>query len=396
MATTALNTVDILARLVACPTVSRDSNKPLIDWIRNYLGDIGIDSHLVPDAAGGKFNLFASVGPYEEGGIILSGHTDVVPVDGQSWSSDPFELTSRGTRLHARGACDMKGFIAATLAQVPAWKASQLTRPVHLMFSYDEEVGCLGAPSMIVAAKQALPTPSAVFVGEPTNMRVANQHKGICLLRTCVKGVEAHSSLTHQGLSAVMLAGELIAKLQQLADDLAARAAAEAPTPASCHLEPPYTTISVNRIQGGTAINILAAVCEFDWDIRTLPGDTSAGLLAALSNLATVRLAQLFREGKRCEVKTSVRTDVPPLQAHAGFAEQLAHAANASMTTPIGVPFATEGGLFQAAGWSTVVCGPGSIEQAHKPDEYIERTELAACDAFLRRAVIRQCLGEAL
>lgn len=383
---TALGTVEILEQLVACPTVSRESNLPLIHWVRNYLADYGIDSHLVPDITGCKSNLFASIGPSEEYGLVLSGHTDVVPIDGQAWTSDPFCLTARGSRLHARGACDMKGFIAAVLSRVPAWKAAQLSRPVHLMFSYDEEVGCLGAPSMIDAAHKVLPKPAAVIVGEPTSMRVANEHKGICALRTRTTGIEAHSSLTHQGVSAVMLAADLIAHLGDFARKLAMPSSKGAQ-----RFDPPCTTLSVNRIQGGTAVNILAAVCEFDWDIRTLPGESATAILEQLSTFANARLAELLKEGKRCGIETTLQANVPPLTADAGAAEHLARAATRSPTHPITVPFATEGGQFQSVGWSTVVCGPGSIEQAHKPDEFIERSALVACETFLDRAVARQC-----
>jgi acetylornithine deacetylase len=381
-----LGTLEILERLIACPTVSRDSNLPLIDWVRNFLADHGVHSHLIPDSTGRKSNLFASIGPPEEGGLVLSGHTDVVPVDGQAWTSDPFTLTARGPRLHARGACDMKGFIAAALSRVPAWKASPLSRPVHLMFSYDEELGCLGAPSMIAAAREALPKPAAVIVGEPTSMRVANQHKGICTLRTRVTGIEAHSSLTHQGESAVMLAAELIAHLGELSRKLATQARESAR-----RFEPPYTTLSVNRIEGGTAINILAAACEFGWDIRALPGEAPAAIVEPFAAFVDAHLTALLRAGKRCIVETAVQADVPALVADAGAAEPLARAAAATIADTITVPFATEGGQFQSVGWSTVVCGPGSIEQAHKPDEFIERSELTACEAFLDRAVVRQC-----
>jgi acetylornithine deacetylase len=385
---TSLDTVAILERLVACPTVSRDPNLPLIDWVRNYLADHGVESHLVPDATGRKSNLFASVGPTEEGGLVLSGHTDVVPIDGQAWSSDPFKLTARGSRLHARGACDMKGFIAAALSRVPVYKGAKLQRPVHLMFSYDEEVGCLGAPSMIAAAQESLPKPAVVIVGEPTGMRVANQHKGICTVRTRVTGIEAHSSLTHHGESAVMLAADLIAHLGDRARKLASKAGAGMRAQA---FEPPYTTLSVNRIEGGTAINILAAACEFGWDIRAVPGDAPTAILDELATFSNARLAALLKEGKTCLIETVMQANVPPLEVESGVAEQLARAASQSSTEPIAVPYATEGGQFQRAGWSTVVCGPGSIEQAHKPDEFIERSELQACEAFLDRAIARQC-----
>lgn len=381
----ALSVMEILQRLVAFPTVSRDTNLPLIDWVRNYLANCGIESHRVFDATGQKSNLFATIGPPVEGGLVLSGHTDVVPIDGQAWSSDPFTLTERDDRLHARGACDMKGFIAAALGRVPAWADMSLTRPVHLMFSYDEEVGCLGAPSMIAAAQKVLPTPAAVIVGEPTGMRIATQHKGICTLHTRVSGIEAHSSLTHRGVSAVMLAAELVAHLRGVAGHLARE-----PQVHAAHFEPPYTTLSVNRISGGTAINILAAVCDFDWDIRSLSAQAPCAILEELAVFAERQLAALRAEGKSCTVDTRMQADVPALEGAGGIAEALARSAGASTETTT-VPFATEGGQFQRAGWSTVVCGPGSIEQAHKPDEYIERAELTACGAFLDRLIDQRC-----
>lgn len=389
----ARGTVEILERLVACATVSRDSNLPLIDWVRNFLGDHGIESHLVHDETGRKSNLFASIGPEVEAGLVLSGHTDVVPVDGQAWNSDPFALTARESRLYARGSCDMKGFIAAALSRVPALRAMQLTRPVHFMFSYDEEVGCLGAPRMIAAASERIPKPGVVIVGEPTSMRVANEHKGICTSRTTVTGSEAHSSLTHQGVSAVMLAAGLIARLDGIARELAAAPARGAER--ASRFVPPHTTVSVNTIQGGTATNILAGQCEFTWDIRALPGESPERTLAALAEFAARERQRLSGEGKRCSIETTVLADVPALEADHGLAEQLARAVSESKEDTTTVAFATEGGQFQRAGWSTVVCGPGSIEQAHKPDEFIERSQLQACETFLDRAIARQCRSEA-
>jgi acetylornithine deacetylase len=382
-----LGTVDILERLVAFPTVSRDPNLPLIDWIRNYLADHGVDSQLVGDDSGRKANLFASIGPQAEGGIVLSGHSDVVPTDGQDWTSDPFKLAARESRLYARGACDMKGFIATALSRVPALTKAKLSRPVHLMFSYDEEIGCLGAPRMIAAASERISKPAAVIVGEPTSMRVATEHKGICTTLTRVTGVEAHSSLTHLGVSAVMLAAELVAHLSGVG-----RALASAPrSPHAARFTPPHTTVTVNTIRGGTAINILAAACELGWDVRALPGEDAAATHESLAQFASTLLASLEAQGKHCSIESKVLADVPPLEARDGAAEALAHAASSNPQESTTVPFATEGGQFQRAGWSTVVCGPGSIEQAHKPDEFIERAQLEACEGFLDRAIARQC-----
>lgn len=385
-----LDCLEILRTLVAFPTVSRESNLQLIDWVRNYLADLGIESHLVPNAEGTKANLFATVGPATHGGMVLSGHSDVVPVDDQAWSSDPFRLTAREARLHGRGACDMKGFIAAVLARIPAWRQARLRQPIHVMLSYDEEVGCLGIPSMISAARERLLEPDTVIVGEPTGMRLATQHKGICVAQTKVTGIEAHSSLTHRGESAVMLAGELIAYLGQAARRLAAAAPAAGST-----LDPPYTTISVNKIAGGTTNNILATLCEFIWDIRCLPGESPTHVLEELASYAGQRLADLSEQGKPCRIETTVLADVPAMQAEAGgLAAELVRIVAAGLEEDIAVPFATEGGYFQRAGWSTVVCGPGSIQQAHRPDEYIEQAQLAECEAFLDRLVARQLMRE--
>lgn len=378
--------IEILRALVGFPTVSRDSNRPLIDWVRNYLADLRIESHLVPSADGAKANLFATVGPPEPDGLVLSGHTDVVPVDEQPWSSDPFQLTVRGSRLQGRGTADMKGFIAAVLARIPDWSRSRLQRPIHVMLSYDEEVGCRGVSSMIAAAREILQRPAAVIVGEPTGMRLATQHKGLCLASTRVTGIEAHSSLTHRGESAVMLAGELIAYLRQVAARLASQGAGGASA-----FEPPYTTVSVNRVSGGTAFNITAALCEFLWDVRALPGKNSRAVIAALDAHAEHLLARLSGHGKRCGIETTVIADAPPLQAEeGGAAAALVRAVAARPEPDIAVPFGTEGGYFQQAGWSTVVCGPGQIEQAHRPDEFIERSQLEDCEAFLDRLVHRQ------
>lgn len=382
--------LEILRSLVAFPTVSRETNLPLIDWIRNYFADLSIESHLVPNADGTKSNLFATVGPETAGGLVLSGHTDVVPVDNQTWTSDPFQLTSRGSRLYGRGTSDMKGFIAATLARVPAWAQGGLRRPLHLMLSYDEEIGCLGVSSMIIAARNKLQRPAAVIVGEPTGMRLATQHKGICISQTRVSGIEAHSSLTDRGESAIMLAGELIAYLGEVSRKLASGTRIPGKM-----FDPPYTTISVNRIDGGTTNNILAGQCEFVWDVRALPGETCAGVHRELSSLAERRLADLLSRGKRCAVTTTVLADVPPLEAEdSGLAAELVRAATASREEEITVPFSSEAGYFQQTGWSTVLCGPGSIEQAHRPDEFIERAQLAECEAFLDRLIRRQLVQE--
>ncbi|MEL6218860.1 MAG: acetylornithine deacetylase, partial [Pseudomonadota bacterium] len=265
---------EMLARLVGFPTVSRDSNLELIHFVRDYLAGYGIESWMVPNEDGTKANLYAQIGPAEAGGIVLSGHTDVVPVDGQPWTTDPFVLTEKDGRLYGRGTCDMKGFSAIALAAVPEMLAAGLKRPVQLALSYDEEVGCLGAPFMIEEMRESLPPAAAVIVGEPTMMQVVSRHKGVNGLHTHVRGYEVHSSLLHTGVSAVMTAARLVTWCsERMAEN---RAAAEAnPDPVGGLFEPPYTTLHVGKMQGGTAHNITAKDCRFSIDIRNLPTESA-------------------------------------------------------------------------------------------------------------------------
>lgn len=380
-----MRTRELLERLIGFPTVSRDSNLPLVDWVRDYLDGFGVRSQLVADTEGTKANLFASIGPEREGGILLSGHTDVVPVDGQPWSSDPFRLTARDGRLYGRGTSDMKGFIAVALALVPELAARGLERPVHLAFTYDEEVGCHGAAALIPLLRRVLPAPAAVIVGEPTNMRIATAHKGICFCRTVATGTEAHSSLVHQGVSAVMLAGELIAHIGQLAHRAAQQSVAIA------GLEPRCTTLTANVIHGGTAFNILAGRCEFEWEVRAVPGDRAVRYVEELERHAAALVAEARQAGRRCSVETSVLADVPALEPEQGGALALVRAALSTDEPQIAIPFATEAGQYQQAGWSTVVCGPGDIGQAHRADEYVPIAQLEQCERFLRTLITSHC-----
>jgi len=381
-----LTTVAVLDRLIGYPTVSRDSNLALIDWLRDYLEHWGVRSHLVPNAAGTKANLFATIGPEREGGLAFSGHTDVVPVDDQNWSSDPFVMRAHDGRFYGRGTCDMKGFIATAVALVPQLTRMPLRRPVHLMLSYDEEIGCVGAPFMIAQMNEQNVRPGAVIVGEPTGMQVANAHKGICVSRTCVTGTAAHSSQTHLGVSAVMIAGELIARLGELERELRAKRIS------ATGLVPPYSTLAVNTIEGGTAMNILASTCEFTWEVRTLPGDDRAKHSDAFEAICKAVIMQLRSEGRECAVATEILADVPPLDAAGGAAEVLARSVLRLSDPSIAVPFATEAGQFQQAGWSSVVCGPGSISQAHRPDEFVSAADLERCEQFLQQAVRSHCI----
>lgn len=373
---------DILARLIAFDTTSRDSNLALIDYVESMLAGLGVASTRVMNADGTKANLYATLGPSVPGGVMLSGHSDVVPVDGQAWSSDPFLLTRRGDRLYGRGTCDMKGFIALALAAAPDIVAAQLGRPVHLAISYDEEVGCLGAPDMIRELVRNLPAPLAVIVGEPTNMEVVSGHKGISSWIVTVTGHEAHSSLTHLGVSANMVAVRLMQALADLADQL------EREGDAGAGFVPPHATLTIGQIRGGTAVNILARECTFVFDLRTPPGQDPEAIIAPFLALATAEDATIKRRFPETGVSVSRRSKTPCLVPHRDCpAEQLARRLAGDNGPPRMVPYAAEAGQFQEAGFSTIICGPGSIEQAHQPDEYLEIAQFERGAVFMQRLI---------
>ncbi|MEO6379467.1 MAG: acetylornithine deacetylase, partial [Caulobacteraceae bacterium] len=271
---------EILARLVAFDTTSRNSNLDLIAYVEAELAPLEVVARRVPNAEGTKANLFATLGPAVEGGVVLSGHTDVVPVDGQAWTSDPFVLTPRDGRLYGRGTCDMKGFLALALAAAPSFAAAGLKRPVHFAFSYDEEVGCLGAPDLIAAIAAQLPRPAAVIVGEPTSMEAVCGHKGIAAFKVTITGKEAHSSLTHLGVSANMAAVRLMALLSDLAERLTREADPASP------FTPKGATLTIGQINGGTAVNILARQCVFVFELRCPPGLEAMAVLAPFMTAA--------------------------------------------------------------------------------------------------------------
>jgi acetylornithine deacetylase len=376
----ALDAVAILERLVGFDTVSANSNLALIDWVADYLDGLGIASTLTRSPDGGKANLFATVGPPERGGVILSGHTDVVPVAGQAWDTDPFRLVARDDRLYGRGAADMKGFIALALALVPEAVALPLQTPLHLALSYDEEVGCLGVPALIRALPQGLARPRLAIIGEPSEMRVANAHKGIQFLRTRVTGHEAHSSAPERGVNAIAAAAEIIAEIGRIA---AERRAAAGP---DSRFDPPYTSFNIGRIEGGSAVNIIARDCVFEWEFRAIPGDDDAALRERVDKFVEADLLPRLRAvHPDAAVETESAALVPPLVPDpASPAEALARGlTHANETTTIA--FATEAGLFQMAGIPAVICGPGSIDVAHQPNEHISRAQLAAGGEFLDR-----------
>lgn len=372
-------TLEILARLIAFDTTSRNSNLALIGWVEDFLSQRGIASKRVANADGSKANLYAAIGPDVAGGVVLSGHTDVVPVDGQPWSSDPWLLSERGGKLYGRGTADMKSFLALALAHVDAMRAAPLQRPVILAFSYDEEIGCLGAPSMIAELAASANRPSAVIVGEPTNMKVVSAHKGVRSFVVEVTGREAHSSLPDAGVSAVMEALKLM--------DLIAAIAHESKSATHPHFSPPGPTLTIGRVEGGTAANILARRCEFVWDLRA-PELAEGDAIEARFREAAAKLdVEIKARAPEGGVKVTRRALTPGLSiARDSAAETLARALTGDNDTRA-VSYAAEAGLFQRAGLPAIICGPGSIEQAHQPDEWIERSQIEEGAAFMRRLV---------
>lgn len=369
----------VLEKLVGFATVSSDSNLDLVGYVADYLRGLGLDPVILPDPSGTKANIHVTIGPHVAGGIVLSGHTDVVPVEGQDWTSDPFRLVRRDDRLFGRGTADMKGFLAVALALVPELIGAGLKRPIHLAFSYDEETSCEGVLPMIDDIGRTRPPVSAVIVGEPTRMALVNAHKGSYGYVTRVTGHEAHSSLIEDGVSAISLAARLIVAME---DRMRARARAQDP---ASRFDPGYTTGHAGTIRGGTAGNILAGGCEFVWELRTIPGDDADRLVREFEADGAALLAALGPVAAPCRIETLRDCAVPALRPEPdGQAEAFCRRLTGRNRTEA-VSYCTEAGQFQAAGWSTIVLGPGSIEQAHKPDEFIEMAELQACAGFIRR-----------
>ena len=369
----------MLAELVRFDTTSRDGNIPLIEFVEDYLDSWGIPHFRVDYEAGKKTNLFATIGPDIAGGIVLSGHTDVVPVDGQKWASNPFELSERDGRLYGRGTCDMKGFIAVALALVPQFKAANLKTPIHLALSCDEEVGCKGVRPLVAHIRDHMKKPRAVIVGEPTSMQVVNAHKSAVTFSTEVTGHEAHSSLTDQGVNAIMVAGELLGEINRIREDLTERG------DPSHRFNPPYSTIHVGVIEGGTAKNIIPRKCSFQWETRLLPLADPAEVPARFEKFAASLEPAMKKIAGDTGINNQQTNIVPGLAPEDNSpAEHLAlHLAGANGTHA--VSYCTEAGLFQQIGIPAIICGPGSIEQAHKPDEYIDISEMQKCEVFMKR-----------
>jgi len=363
----------ILADLVAFPTVSADSNLELVAYASDLLSSLGANISLSLDSSGGKANLFATIGGERDGGIVLSGHTDVVPVEGQDWSSDPFNLEERDGRLFGRGTCDMKGFLAICLAMAPRFSEAELKRPLHLAFTYDEEVGCLGGRALVEELKSADFRPSAVIVGEPTMMRVIEGHKGCHEYTTEFKGLECHASRPDLGINAVEYAARYISRLMELGEEVKRFA------PPNSRFEPPWTTVQVGRIQGGMARNVVAGQCEVEWEMRPVLAHDGDFVKRSIEAYAEEVLKPAMRQvSPDADIITRTIGEVAGLQVVSDSeAREIVAELTGSNEADV-VSFGTEAGLFQACGISTVICGPGSIEQAHKPDEFIEIAQLQA------------------
>ncbi len=377
-----LSSRDILARLIAFDTVSRNSNLALIKYIQDYLAGLGVDSELFFDEAGGKANLFATLGPRDRGGVCLSGHTDVVPVDGQNWSVPPFELTENDGRLYGRGTADMKGYIACVLAAVPAFLAQPLRVPLHLAFSYDEEVGCLGVRSLLADLARREHKPIACIIGEPTELKPVLGHKGKLAMRCQVHGAACHSAYAPQGVNAIEYAAKLINRLGEIGTRLAA------PERHDPRFDPPYSTVQTGMIGGGRALNIVPAECQFDFEVRALPSDDPQQVAEQLRDYAETELLPKMRAVKaEADIRFSELSAYPALATdpQSEVAQLLARLSGSDEFST--VAFGTEGGLFDQAGIPTVVCGPGSMDQGHKPDEFVSVEQLAACDGMLGRLV---------
>lgn len=381
------NLKNLLARLVEFPTVSADSNLALIDFIAGYLGDLGIAADVEPNAEGTKADLFATIGPMVEGGIVLSGHSDVVPVADQDWDGDPFAMTENAGRYWGRGTTDMKGFIATVLSLVPDFQKLDLKRPFHLAFSYDEELGCLGAPALIERLMDRVPAPEAAIIGEPTEMKVIHAHKGISVFTTTITGKPAHSSDPRAGANAVEAAGECVHFLGRLRAEFKSEGEEKARQGGlAADFDPPYTTLNVGFMAGGSAVNIIAARCRFQWECRGISGTDAFEAKRRLDEFVAAEiLPRMLETAPEAAVVTEQDCAAPPLLPEPGSPAEALALMLTGENRAHAVPFATEAGLFQGAGIPAVVCGPGSVRQAHQPNEFIDITELDACAEFLRK-----------
>ncbi|MTI17010.1 acetylornithine deacetylase [Rhodobacteraceae bacterium RKSG542] len=381
-----MTTTEILEKLVSFDSVSRNSNLPLMDWVEEYLSQFGLKGHRVYNEDRTKANLFVTIGPDADNGFILSGHTDVVPVDGQDWTSDPFTLVERDGTLVGRGSCDMKGFVATCLAKVPDMLKAPLTRPFHLAFSYDEEVGCIGVQGLLWDLKEKGQKAAACFVGEPTEMQVIVAHKSKASYRAIFTGLSCHSSLAPQGVNAVNYGARLVNKLEQMAKELASG-------PRDELFDLPYSTAHTGVMTGGTALNIVPERCEVIFEFRILPTEDLKACVKEIQRYANEELLpEMQAVYPEANIEFICNSEIPGLNTNpdddvTALAKRLA-----GRNDHAKVAYGTEGGLFQTIlEVPTVVVGPGSIEQAHKPDEFIKISELQKCEKFLDKLIEQAC-----
>jgi len=380
MSNTLDKTIEILSQLVSFDSISGKPTTAIAGYLENYLSELGIEAQLSYDDAGERANVFATIGPKIDGGVVLSGHTDVVPVAGQDWSSDPFTLTQKGHRLYGRGSVDMKGFLACVLASVPLFQASGLKKPIHVAFSYDEETGGFGMPVLLESMAQLNMRPEIVIVGEPTNMKLITGHKGGYEMRTEIIGHAVHSCDPTQGVNAIFAASRLIAKINEIADRLAGQPIA------GSSFEPPYCTLNVGTIEGGTASNATAGWCHFQWEVRPMPGESGDDIVVEITDYANNELLPDMQAiNQNASINIITLAAVPALDdTNAAQAAEFVSRLTGLNSRDV-VSFGTDGGYFSDAGLSTVIFGPGDINRAHKADEYIEIDELKAGLKFLEK-----------
>jgi acetylornithine deacetylase len=377
-----MTALEMIKTLIGFDTTSRGSNLALIDFVEDYLKSHGARCRRSYDVTRAKANLFATFGPEGDGGYVLSGHTDVVPVDGQDWSSDPFKPEVRGTRLYGRGACDMKGFLGVALALAPDIAKAKLKRPIHFALSYDEEIGCNGVIELLEDLKAQNIKPALAIIGEPTLMKVVGAHKGGAVLHTRCKGHEHHSSAPEKGANAVMMAGEFVKLLDDVWDGLRADT--------DPRFDPPHSTVQANMIEGGTASNILAREALITWEYRALPDRDADAIVQAVARRVTDEILPKYkRRAPEAAFDTELHAAYPGLKMDENspaiaLAREITGANHAEA-----VAYGTEAGQFQLYGIPAVICGPGSIDQAHKPDEFCELSEFEACEGFLRKVIAK-------
>jgi acetylornithine deacetylase len=371
---------EIFDRLIAFPTVSRDGNIELIRYIADYLSGAGIEAELYPHQDGDRASLFATVGPHRRGGVVLSGHTDVVPVEGQAWTSDPFRLTRREDRLFARGAADMKGFVACAIEALVAAKDEDLARPLHVAFSYDEEIGCVGVRPMLAELAAAGIRPEWVLIGEPTSMQVATGHKGKTGIRATCKGHAAHSALAPTGLNAIHLASDLLTGIREMQAEI------ERTGRRDDDYDVPYTTLHAGVIKGGTALNIVPDNCEMLFEIRNIAGDDPKSIMDQFFDRAEAIVSKSKSRFPEAEIRLDIFNEYPGLGTDEAGAVAERAITLSGQSNRIKVAFGTEGGLFQEVlGTTAIVCGPGSMDQGHKPDEFVTVQQMEECRSMLLR-----------